>query len=166
MLNGLCRTAEAAQWIAAAALVGLLACALAAWLGAEQARRRASMAKLSAVRHPVQALCEAARTLRETMEASDGLARLMELELFRDGSLAQRIRDVRALSADGVVAPRTIEAVYEAREAAARLVVWLERLSGDKAQTRLQIQTIWKALHDAAGNIDRDVAAQESRRRR
>jgi hypothetical protein len=161
MLNWLNAYHGLAIWVIALAILGLLACGLAAfnWLVALQ--RRMACARLCAALQPVRSLCECARTLREVMEGEDGLRRLVGLDFLRDGTLAQRIRDVRAVPVENITSDRAIEAVYQAREAAAALMTWLEQLTAQPGQGRARIQVIWKSLHDSAGNLERDLSRIE-----
>ena len=160
MLSWLNAHGALALWLGGLALLALAACATAALAGAAGRRRSQTIATLWAARRPISALCDIARELRDKAEQSGGLR--ADLASLAEGVLGQRIRDVRALEVQTLPSPRAGEAVYEAREAAARLLVWLERLTGDPAQKRLHIPTIWKALHDAAGNLQRDIAALEA----
>ena len=160
MLNWLDGHGGLALWLGGVAAMGLLACAASALVSAAERRRREAIARLWVARHPISALCESARELRDKAEQG-GPLRPADLAWLAQGMVAQRIRDVRALQVEALPSPRAVEAAYEAREAAARLMVWLERLNVDPVETRLGIQTIWKALHDATGNLQRDLAALE-----
>lgn len=95
------------------------------------------------------------------MEGDEAMRRLVGLEFLRDGTIGQRIRDVRAVSVENITSYRAIEAVYQAREGAACLMTWLEQLASHPEQARGRIQTIWKSLHDSAGNLERDIARIE-----
>jgi len=162
MLSWLDLHAGTALWLVAAAALGLLACAAAALAQAAARRRRRMSATLCAALHPIRSLGEAVRTLRDMVEQSDGRPGREALATLHDGGLAQRLRDVRGLDVAGLPSARAIEAAYEAREAAARLMLWLERPPGADGDARLRIQMIWKTLHDSAGNLERDILALES----
>jgi hypothetical protein len=159
MIGWLDAHAGIALWLTA---LGLAVSATTAFVLARRRRLAQERALLCAVLHPVRSLCEGVRVLREVMEQGEGKSRLTEVALLVDGSLAQRLRDVRGLTIQGLPSPRSIEAAYEAKEAAARLMVWLERTTGEPTERRLSVQLIWKALHDATGNLERDLARLES----
>jgi hypothetical protein len=151
-----------AHWVVAISAVGMLVSL--AWAAMELRRRRCerTASRLKAAHHPVRALGDCARMLRDLVEREDGVARLAQTVWLQDGTLGQRIKDVRAIRIDELPSARAIEAAYEAREAATRLVVWLERLGRNPAESRIRIQTIWKTLHDASGGLQRDVAANDA----
>jgi hypothetical protein len=147
-----------AIWLIA---LGLAAAAVAGFVQTRRLRLRRERALICSALHPIRSLAEATRVLREMMEQGDK-ARLVDVDLLADGTLAQRLRDVRGLPVQSLPGSRSIEAVYEAREAAARLMVWLERGQVVSTERRLAVQLIWKTLHDAAGNLERDLAQLDS----
>lgn len=127
-------------------------------------RRVRTGARLAAAQYPVRQLSDSARMLRDLVEGDDGLKRLARAGWLQDGTLAQRIKEVRALRIDGLPSARAIEAAYEAREAATRLMVWLERLGRNPTEARTHIQSIAKALSDAAGGLQRELLDLEGRK--